>query len=144
MTDATTDERAAGSRRSLGGLLSSLPDLISRLIRGEIALAKGELVAKLKAAGVGIGLLVAAALFGFLLLEVLVAAAVLGTATVFPAWLAALLVGAGLLVVTAILALVGVRALKKGVPPVPTETVESVKSDVRALKGEGRRESEEH
>jgi hypothetical protein len=144
MTDATTEERAAGSKRSLGGLLSSLPDLVTRLIRGEIALAKGELIAKLRAAGVGIGLLVAAALFGFLLLEVLVAAAVLGTATVFPAWLAALLVGAGLLIVTAILALVGVRALKRGVPPVPTETVESVKSDVRARKGEGRREYEEH
>lgn len=139
MFDVTTDDR--GGKRSLGGLLSSLPDLIARLIRGEIRLAKAELMAKLKAAGVGIGLLVGAALFGFLLLEVLIAAAVLGTATVFPAWLAALLVGAALLVVTGVLALLGVRSLKKGIPPVPIETVASVKSDVQALKGEGRFES---
>ncbi|KQQ28816.1 MULTISPECIES: phage holin family protein [unclassified Frondihabitans] len=125
----------SSERRSLGSLFSSLPDLISRLIRGEIRLVRAELTAKLKAAGVGIGILAAAALFGFLLLEVLIAAAVLATATVFPAWLAALLIAAGLLIITAILALVGIRALKRGVPPVPTETVASLKSDVNALKG---------
>lgn len=125
----------SSERRSLGSLFSSLPDLISRLIRGEIRLVRAELTAKLKAAGVGIGILAAAALFGFLLLEVLIAAAVLATATVFPAWLAALLIAAGLLIITAIFALVGIRALKRGVPPVPTETVASLKSDVNALKG---------
>lgn len=126
---------SSSERRSLGSLFSSLPDLIARLIRGEIRLVRAELTAKLKAAGVGIGLLAGAALFGFLLLEVLIAAAVLATATVLPAWLAALLIAAGLLVITAILALVGIRAVKRGVPPVPTETVASVKSDVNALKG---------
>jgi len=134
MTDPTNSE----SKKSLGGLLGSLPDLVSRLIQGEIKLAKAELVAKLKEAGIGIGILVGAALFGFLLLEVLIAAAVLATATVFPAWLAALLVAAALLVITGILAFVGIRRLQRGVPPVPTSTVSGVKADVQALKGEGR------
>jgi hypothetical protein len=34
-----------------------------------------------------------------------------------------------------VLALLGVKALKKGVPPVPQQAVDSVKADVAALKG---------
>jgi hypothetical protein len=123
------------TKKSLGSLLGSLPELISRLIRGEIQLAKTELVTKLKEAGVGAGLLVGAALFGFFLLAVLITAGVLGLATVVAPWLAALIVAAVLLVVTGVLALLGVKALKKGVPPVPQHAVNSVKADVAALKG---------
>jgi len=123
------------TKKSLGSLLGSLPELISRLIRGEIQLAKTELVAKLKEAGVGAGLLVGAALFGFFLLAVLITAGVLGLATVVAPWLAALIVAAVLLVITGVLALLGVKALKKGVPPVPQQAVDSVKADVAVLKG---------
>jgi hypothetical protein len=130
-------------RQSIGSLLSSLPDLVKRIIRGEIEHAKAELIGKLKAAGVGLGLLVAAAVFGFILIEVLIAAAILGVSTALPAWLAALLVAAALLVVTAILGLIGWRTLKRGVPPLPSETVKNVKSDVHALKEESRGSQEE-
>jgi len=123
------------TKKSLGSLLGSLPELISRLIRGEIQLAKTELVTKLKEAGVGAGLLVGAALFGFFLLAVLITAGVLGLATVVAPWLAALIVADVLLVITGVLALLGVKALKKGVPPVPKQAVDSVKADVAALKG---------
>jgi len=123
------------TKKSLGSLLGSLPELISRLIRGEIQLAKTELVTKLKEAGVGAGFLVGAALFGFFLLAVLITAGVLGLATVVAPWLAALIVAAVLLVITGVLALLGVKALKKGVPPVPKQAVDSVKADVAALKG---------
>jgi len=132
------------TKKSLGSLLGSLPELISRLIRGEIALAKTELATKLKEVGVGAGLLVGAALFGFFLLAVLLTAAVLGLATVVAPWLAALIVAAVLLIVTAVLALLGVKALKKGVPPTPEKTVASVKADVTALKGQGGYDSAKH
>lgn len=135
MSDLKEPERS--TKRSLGSLLGSMPDLISRLIRGEIALAKTELTAKLKQSGVGIGLLVGAALFGFFLLAVLITAGVLGLATVLSPWLSALIVAAVLLVITGVLALLGVKALKKGVPPTPERTVANVKADVQALKGEG-------
>jgi cytochrome c biogenesis protein CcdA len=79
--------------------------------------------------------LVGAALFGFFLLAVLITAGVLGLATVVAPWLAALIVAAVLLVITGVLALLGVKALKKGVPPVPQQAVDSVKADVAALKG---------
>lgn len=137
MADADLKAPEQSTKRSLGKLLGSLPDLLSRMIRGEVALAKKELVTKLKDAGVGIGLLVGAALFGFFLLAVLITAGVLGLATVVAPWLAALIVAGVLLVVTGVLALLGVKALKKGVPPVPQHAVDSVKADVAALKGQG-------
>ena len=133
MSDLKAPEQS--TKKSLGSLLGSLPELISRLIRGEIQLAKTELVTKLKEAGVGAGFLVGAALFGFFLLAVLITAGVLGLATVVAPWLAALIVAAVLLVITGVLALLGVKALKKGVPPVPKQAVDSVKADVAALKG---------
>ena len=133
MSDLKAPEQS--TKKSLGSLLGSLPELISRLIRGEIQLAKTELVTKLKEAGVRAGLLVGAALFGFFLLAVLIAAGVLGLAAVVAPWLAALIVAAVLLVITGVLALLGVKALKKGVPPVPQQAVDSVKADVAALEG---------
>jgi len=71
----------------------------------------------------------------------LIAAAILGFATIMPGWIAALIVAAILLVVVVVLVLVGVRQVKQGVPPAPTETIKSVKKDVNAIKGVGKREN---
>ena len=126
-------------KRSLFRLIGDLPTLLMDLVRGEIESFKQELLDKLKHAGVGIGLLVGAATFAFFALLVLIAAAVLGLATVLPAWASALIIGGGVLLIAVILALVGVASLKKGVPPAPTETIKSIKKDVRAIKGIGKR-----
>jgi hypothetical protein len=40
-----------------------------------------------------------------------------------------------------VLALVGIRQLKRGMPPAPTQTITSVKKDVNAIKGIGKRTS---
>lgn len=132
-----TDPRAP--RKGLFKLLSDLPGLLVGLIRAELESLKNEIVGKLKALGIGIGLLVAAALFAFFLLAVLITAAILGIATALPAWLAALIVAAGLLVITIVLVLLGVASIKRGVPPAPTETIESLKLDVNTIKGTGKR-----
>lgn len=126
-------------RRGLFKLIADIPTLLMDLVRGEIESFKQELIGKLKLAGVGIGLLVGAATFLFFALLVLLAAAVLGLATVLPAWAAALIVGGAILVIAVILALVGISSLKKGVPPAPTETIKSIKKDVRVIKGTGKR-----
>ena len=126
-------------RRGLFKLIADIPTLLMDLVRGEIESFKQELIGKLKLAGVGIGLLVGAAAFLFFALLVLIAAAVLGLATVLPAWAAALIVGGAILVIAVILALIGISSLKKGVPPAPTETIKSIKKDVRAIKGIGKR-----
>ncbi|HEY0260181.1 MAG TPA: phage holin family protein [Lacisediminihabitans sp.] len=127
------------TRRPLLRLIADIPRLLIQLVKDEIEQLKQEMIAKLKHAAIGIGLLVGAALFGFFLLAVLLTAAVLGFAVIVPAWAAALIVAAILLVIVVILALVGIRQLKKGVPPAPTETIKSVKKDVRTIKGLGKR-----
>lgn len=123
--------------RSLIELLRALPTLIINLIKAELAQFKKELAFKAKHVGIGIGFFVVAAAFGFFALGVLVAAAVLGIAVALPPWLAALIVGVALLVIAGLLAFGGVRFLSKGMPPMPTESVESVKEDVEAVKGMG-------
>jgi hypothetical protein len=126
-------------KRSLFALLADVPRLIVDLFRQEIESLKQELIDKAKNAGIGIGLLATAAAFAFFLLGVLVTAAILGLATVFAPWLAALIVAGALLIITAVLALVGVSTLKRGMPPAPTQTIESIKDDVRVIKGTSRR-----
>jgi hypothetical protein len=133
-----TDELRAKNSRSLFTLLRDLPTQLVALLKAELVRLKTEMVAKAIKAGVGIGLFVVAGLFGFFLLAVLIAAAVLGLAVVFPGWLAALLVAAGLLVLVIIFGLLGLRFLSKAMPPKPVETMTSVKDDVNAIKGVGK------
>lgn len=128
-------------KRSLAALIADVPRLLGELVRGEIESLKQEMASKLKNAGIGIGLFVGAALFALFALMVLIAAAILGFAEVLPAWAAALIVAGILLIITAILVAVGVNLVKKGTPPAPTETIESIKSDVRAVKGTRKRRS---
>lgn len=136
MTRVTDQE----PRRGFFALISDLPGRLMDLVRAEIDSFKQELLTKLKLAGVGIGLLVGAATFAFFALLLLLAAAVLGLATVLPAWASALIIGGGILLIAVILALIGIASLKKGVPPAPTETIKSIKKDVRAIKGIGKRD----
>ena len=128
-------------KKSLIALLADLPRLFSNLVREEIENLKTEIVGKLKHAGIGIGLFVAAGLFAFFMLAAFITAAILGFATIVPGWLAALIVAVILLVITVIIALIGLAQVKKGVPPAPTETIKSVKKDVDAIKGVGKRET---
>lgn len=136
-TPRDTPTGSAAKKKSLLTLIGDLPTLVGTLIRDEIEQIKKELTEKLKSLGIGVGFFAGAAFFGFFAFAVLVAAAVLGIAEALPGWLAALIVAFVLLVITAILVLVGVRKLKKGVPPVPEKSIESVKNDVRAIKGMG-------
>jgi predicted phage tail protein len=141
MSTRSTEDRPTLRDRSLGSLIGSLPEILSRLIRGEIQLAKQEMSTKLKSAGVGVGLLVGAAILAIIFLQILLAAAIIALSLVLPAWASALIVGGVVLIIVIVLALVGLKALKTGVPPVPTEAVENVKADVRAFKGEGEYDS---
>ncbi len=131
----TTPESSPRERRGLFTLIADIPGLIRELIAAEIESLKAEVVGKLKAAGIGAGFLVTAGAFAFFAVLVLTAAGVLALALVVPAWAAALIVGAALLLLAGIAAAIGVAQLKHGVPPTPTETIESVKEDVRVVRG---------
>jgi len=80
------------TERSIATLLSDLASETILLLRQELALLKAELHEKFNRIGQGAGALGAGALVAFSGWLVLLAAAVLGLATVVPAWLAALIV----------------------------------------------------
>lgn len=130
----------APRKRSLLELLTEIPVLVRELVLGEIELLKQEMIRKLKALGIGAGLLVGALIFVFAMLGVLLTSAVLALAQIMPGWLAALLVAAVLLIIAVILGLVGYRVLKKGIPPLPTETISGLKKDLNVVKGVGKRD----
>jgi hypothetical protein len=127
----------AKTRQSLAELVTALPGLVTALIKDELALLKAELISRLTKLGVGAGLIFAALFLLFFVFAVLVAAAVLGIAVALPAWLAALIVAGGLFIIAVILILVGYSSIKKGIPPVPEESITSLKKDLNAVKGLG-------
>lgn len=121
-----------GKPASLGKLVEQISEQASRLVRAEIALAKAELTERAKKSGIGVGLLVFALLILAYAAGVLLLAAVYGLGTVWPLWLAALTIGGFMLLVTIVLALVGVQLLKKGTTK--PESVERVKGDIASIK----------
>jgi hypothetical protein len=124
-------------KKSVFKLVGELPGLISTLIRDEIESIKQELVTRLKAAGIGIGLFAGAAVFGYFGALALLAAVIMVLAVFMWPWLAALIVAVLLFGAAGILALIGLRRVQRGVPPVPQSSIDSVKSDVQAFKGVG-------
>jgi membrane protein implicated in regulation of membrane protease activity len=126
-------------KRSLLSLVTDIPALIQELFHREVELLKAEVIAKLKALGIGAGLIAIAAVVLLFMVGTLLTAAIFGLSAVMPDWLAALVVSAFLLIVAAILALIGYRILKRGVPPVPTESIDSLQRDYRAIRGIGKR-----
>lgn len=119
---------------SLGELVGSISSDLTRLVRDEMRLAQAEVSEKAKKAGVGIGAFGAAGVLALYAVGVLLAAAVLALALVLPGWLAALIVGVVVLLVAGVAALVGKKKVSEAVPPVPTRTVASVKTDVAEIK----------
>ncbi len=122
---------SALSERSTAELLKQLSDQTAALVRQELELAKVELTAKGKQAGVGAGMFGAAGMVGLYALGALTAAIILALSLSVAGWLAALIVAAAYGVIAGGLALSGKTRISRGVPPTPEQTVETVKEDVQ-------------
>lgn len=120
--------------RSLSELMQSLSEQSSRLARQEVELAKAEMSAKSKQVAFGVGAFSASGLLALLALGALTAAAILALATGMAGWLAALIVAGAYLLLAGLAALVGKAKVEEGTPPLPEQTVESVKDDLDATK----------
>src|SRR5690349_9526467 len=120
--------------RPTGELVKDLSQQVSTLVRQELELAKVELTEKGKQAGIGAGMFGGAGLFALYGVGALVACAILALSTAVAGWLAALIVAVVLFAVAGVLALVGKSRAKRAGPPVPEQTVEAVKEDVRYTK----------
>jgi uncharacterized membrane protein YqjE len=129
---------SAADGRSTGQLVKDLSHQVSTLARQEIELAKAEMIEKGRETGIGVGLIAGAAVAALLALGTLTACVVLALDGAMPAWLAALLVALAWAAVAAILAAVGKQRVEEAGAPVPEQTVESVKEDIRWLKDQRR------
>ena len=120
-------------------LVKQASEQISQLVREEVRLGGAELAAKGKRAGIGAGLFGGAGSLAFYGVAALLAAAVLALALVLPAWAAALIVGVGLLVLAAVIALSAKRQINRASPPVPEQTTASLKADIAEIKERAKR-----
>jgi len=129
-----TAQPAVGPDASAGELVKQLSEQVSRLIRDELKLAEYEMTRKAKRMGRGAGMFGGSGLVALYGIGCLLAAAIIGLASVLPAWAAALIVGGALLVIAGVAALMGKSQVSKAVPPMPEQTVQSVKADVEEIK----------
>jgi uncharacterized membrane protein YqjE len=120
--------------RSLGELLKQLSEQTTRLVHQELELAKAELTQKGKQAGTGAGLFGGAGALGLAALGALTACFILALNAVMPAWLAALIVAVVYGIIAFVLVKQGQAKLKAAGPPVPEQTIETVKEDVEWAK----------
>jgi hypothetical protein len=129
-----TEQNAELRERSLGELFSKLSNETSTLIRQEMALARAELTEKGKEAGKGAGLFGGAGAVGLLGAGALTAGIILLLDLAIAAWLAAIIVGLIYVAVAAVLGLKGRDRIQAATPPVPEQTVDTVKEDVEWAK----------
>jgi Putative Actinobacterial Holin-X, holin superfamily III len=120
--------------QGMGELFKHLSDDLSTLVRQELKLAQAEMTDKGKKAGIGAGLMGAAGLIGLLALATLTACFIAALATGMVVWLAALIVTVVYAAAAGALALIGKNRVSEATPPVPEQTVETVKEDVQWAK----------
>jgi hypothetical protein len=124
---------------STAELVKQLSDQASTLVRDELKLAQLELARKGKKAGAGAGLLGGSGIVALYGVGCLIACAIAALSLVLTVWQSALIIGAALLVVAAILAMVGRGRLRKATPPMPQEAATGLRSDVETVRERARR-----
>jgi len=136
MADTTRPTQASPSDQTLGGLVATAFKDVSALVRGTIELAKAELRDDVKRAAVGAATLGAVAFLGVLIVILLSIAAAYGLAALglAPGWAFVIVAGAYVLVAM-VLALVGIRAVRRIRPP--ERTIRMAKEIPQALRPSG-------
>ena len=120
--------------RSIAELLKQLSQETTTLVRQELELAKAEVAEKGKKAGVGAAMFGAAGAAGLATLGAFTAFLILVLNTFMAAWLAALIVTIVYGAIAGVLALQGKQKVQEASPPVPEQTVETVKEDIEWAK----------
>jgi Putative Actinobacterial Holin-X, holin superfamily III len=118
----------------MGELFKQLADDLSGLVRQELRLAQAEMTEKGKRAGIGAGIFGGAGLIGVMAFGTLTACIVAALSKAMDVWLAALIVTVVYAAIAGLLALQGRERIQQATPPVPEQTVETVKEDVQWAK----------
>jgi uncharacterized membrane protein YqjE len=115
-------------------LLRRLREDVAALIHSEIALAKTEVVEKIKMHAKAAVLIAVAIPFVLLALLAFLFGAIAVLALAVPLWASALIVGGVLLLVALILGLLGMRSVRKAGMPTPDEAIVEAKATVEDIK----------
>jgi uncharacterized membrane protein YqjE len=134
MNELKTARQGAAPEQSTGELVKLVAEQVSVLVRDELKLAQLEMSGKAKQAGKGAGMLGGGGIVALYGVACLIACAIIAISHSLQAWLAALIVGAALLLAAGVAAALGRSHLKKATPPVPTQAVDSVKTDVAEIR----------
>ena len=134
MTQLKAANQTANSEHSTGELVKMVTEQVSVLVRDELKLAQLEMTTKGKQAGKGMGMLGGGGLIALYGVACLIACVIIAISHSLQAWLSALIVGAALLLIAAVLAVLGRSHVRKATPPMPTQAVDSVKTDVAEIR----------
>ncbi|SFS13289.1 Putative Holin-X, holin superfamily III [Microbacterium sp. cf046] len=123
--------------RSDDGLLTlvgEIPELVRNLVIAEVDAAKAWLRKTSKDAGIGAGWIVAALFFLFWSIAALLAFAIIGLSSWWPAWVSALVVFVVMVLTAGVLALLGVLRFRKVARA--QNPVQSIVQDVKEVRDE--------
>ncbi|HEY2570198.1 MAG TPA: phage holin family protein [Solirubrobacteraceae bacterium] len=130
-----TRENINGLREQpIGELFKQLSDDLSALVRQELKLVQVEMTEKGKKAGVGVGMFSGAGVVGLLALGAFTTFLIAALATGMEVWIAALIVTVVYGALAGALALTGKKRVTEAAPPMPEQTVETVREDAQWAK----------
>ena len=118
----------------LSGATKRVADHARSFVRLELQLAAAEMKKRVVALGLGIALVVGAAVLALAALAFGLAAATAGIATALPVWAALLIMFGGILLLAAALGGIGAVLLKKGAKPVPEQAIEEARLTTEAIR----------
>lgn len=130
----TRETETNATNAGVGPAAKQVAEHASSLARLELELAALELKKKAANFATGIGLGLGGALFAVFTLGFGFATIAAGLATTMSTWLALLITTGILLVLTAVLAGVGVLLIRKSTPPLPEQAIEEARLTTEALK----------
>jgi hypothetical protein len=120
--------------RSIGELVGRLSEQAASLARLEVRLARAEMVQKGSLAGRGAAFVGGAAVIALGAFGALTATLIMILSEWMDGWLAGLIVTIVYALIAAVLAQTGRRRIAEATPPVPEQTIDTLKEDVQWAK----------
>lgn len=128
--DDTTTGKPSFRDTVTAGLVQKALEPVLRAVRDEVASARREIGDRVNGAKTGLVLTGVAVAFALTTLVLLAGFVVVLLALVLPLWAATGITLIVFGVVTAVLAAVGIAGIRRGVPPVPSDTIHEVQERV--------------
>lgn len=119
---------------SLFTLVGEIPELIRNLVIAEVDAGKAWVRRTSKDAGIGAGWIAGALFFLFWTVPAFTTFLIIGLSSWWPAWLSALVVFLGMVIITAIMALLGIARFRKVARS--QNPVQSIAQDIKEVRDE--------